>query len=262
MTETKRDDLYNYGKSPLSPYQQAREKALQSAAAVLSASSGFMIAQTKNPPKSIDDLLRTADWILGSDRPELPPAFASPFDLQGVGVKIDPENLPALFEALGRISEDCGHPDCPIHAPTREAQDLKPEDAVSSFDDPVDFDNMEQTGMAEASDFEGGEADAGYPPRSSANDYPIGHRLYHQGHPWKVAERPDGGKKWERELSVADWREIKDAGLPDPQVRRVGERFVVGEKVWQVTSDGGSNYWVRLDANVPTSDDDEETPEF
>lgn len=227
--------LFDYSKSPLSPYQQARAEALRTAAGVLSSSSGFMLGPTKNPPGNVDDLLRTSDWILGGDRPAFELPFA-PEDLKGVGVKIDPENLPSLFELLGRISEDCGHPDCPIHAPTREAKDLDPENAKSSFDDgpaqaaknpfvdpheiwkkqhghetPVDFTNVEQTGTAEASDFEGGwadtedEEDHKYPPRVSANNYHAGTIMNdRKGDSWRVVRRPDGGVKWERVLAVSE----------------------------------------------------------
>lgn len=113
--------------NPLSPYQQAREQALKTSASVLSASSALWSA--KKPPtviEGVDDLLKVADWILGDDRP----IIAIP---RGA-FRITPENAPSLFEMLGRTLPDCGHEDCPIHAPAREAKDLDPDDAKSSFD--------------------------------------------------------------------------------------------------------------------------------
>lgn len=235
MTDEK---LYNYGQSPLSPYQQARAEALKTGASVLSASQALW--NVKKPPVEItgvDDLLKVADWILGNDRPEIPmPPSRSQVEeaLRRAGFapvggvfEIKPEDLPSVFQTLGEVTEDCGHPNCPIHAPTREARDLDPDDARSSFDNadgegrmepPIDFMNMEQTGMAEASDFEGGETDAAneredrkYPPRVTANLYHVGTVMNDRaGDSWKVVRRPDGGVKWERVLADHEDDDVAD----------------------------------------------------
>lgn len=225
--------MYDYSKSPLLPHQQARAEALRVAAGVLQSASGFLVAQTKNPPKNVDELLMTADWVLGPEEDARGDVLKQA--LRNLGfIELNPDEVPSVFEALGRASEDCGHPNCPIHAPTREARDLNPDDARSSFDEPVnpfvdpheiwkkqhgnhesqlDFDNIEQTGMAEASDFEGGEAD-----------------------------NADGEGRMEP-TQASSRRE-----LPDPSTRRIGERFVVDGRTHQVTSDfpDGPHYWVEV----------------
>lgn len=194
-------DESNY--NALNVHQEARAEALHVARNVLVNTALFNKAVPEG--RGIQDLLTLAEYIIG-DKDEV--SSTRVHRSVGWSFPIPEGALPGVFSALGDVLPDCDHPDCPIHGPRREAQDLNPEDAKSSFDGPeflknvdtvneaagggsvqsdrnpfvdpheiwnkqhgsheppVDFDNLEQTGMAEASDFEGGEADTAQDDKS------------------------------------------------------------------------------------------------
>jgi hypothetical protein len=112
--------------------QEARAEALYVAKDILSAS---MLFGKGAPPaeRQIQDLLNLAEYVIG-DGEDVPTLATDVSRWPGWSIPLPSDAIPGIFSALGDALPDCNHPECPIHAPRREAKDLDPEDAKSSFD--------------------------------------------------------------------------------------------------------------------------------
>lgn len=227
----------------LSPRQRGRAAALAIARDVLSSSQLFG-KSALDGSRGIDDLLVLAEWILDDQRPVSLKEF---IERATGGVVVEAKDPADLLSKIGDRLPDCGNPDCPAHGPKREAQDLDPEDAKSSFDAPVDeFQRASEVAQDELKteqpepvpSFDGDEIPSR--PHISPYTYKLG-SLYHTGTDtdttWQAALDPDGARVWKL---VPGTGPIGDA---IPFINSVYTDVDGNE--WVVKSDGqfGHQYW-------------------
>lgn len=257
--------------NPLSPRQRARAEALAVAKNIIAVKHPF--GSTAVPDsRSIEDLLMMADWILNTEEDQ------AEFTAQGIGGIMIPLRAKDVLSAMAEAADllpDCEQENCPIHKPKREAEDLKPEDAVSSFDPPVDWLNTEQVGMAEASDFFGGEADGTSNPRVISNDdqlpdprnCAVGDKVVWRDAYYVLTEQ-NGYRAWTKiELKTdAEWAEEKrrkeaesDPPLHSANSYRDGEIVVHNGAEWRATGEPGRLVW-KLKEDAASSFDPQPRP--
>lgn len=199
--------------------QEQRAEAVHVARDVLMSSTGIFGGRTVPSERGVQDLLTLAEYIIGDPEKDIPLR-----EVTGQGFPIPAEVLPDILQKLAEGTPDCGHPECPIHAPRREAQDADPQDAKSSFDDW----KANTTGQAESVE-------------------PNWER-----HGSERLATPDGLPGMLEESDLSGGEADSDAMLDqppnlDPTNLDVGHRGWVGPTGWEVAKVLGRNYWKRLD---------------
>lgn len=174
--------------SKMSPYQQARAEAVRTAKDVLSASALFGKGA---PPegRTVEDLLKVAEWVLGDDRP---------VEREYGVLEIPPSLVPTFLDKIATIVPDCGHDDCAIHGPARAAKDVTPEDLVGHKvqatikDEDIDLPLPTLNDWAAVTERRGNQDPIPLPP---ALDFELGEKLAHQGTRYVNAIGP-AGRYW------------------------------------------------------------------
>jgi hypothetical protein len=187
--------------SVLTVTQARRVEALVVSRGLLVQTSMF----SQNPSRSVDDLTKLAEWILGPEQ-ERADHPARMFGQQMGVLEVQPEDIPGFLAHLAGVVPYCENPNCFIHGPANAAKDLDPDDAKSEWDvedaptddgqeRPDDTEAGDLPDMAEPSDFEGGEADTA---NEMVNPLPPGTVLQDDDRPipvgdWEIDDRDEDG---------------------------------------------------------------------
>lgn len=222
----------------LTPHQQGRVEAMTAAKNVLSNSQLFGRAALDSA-RGIEDLLILAEWIL-DDEPKRTPPFAT-LGSGGVVIPLTSTNLlSAMTEAAEKLP-DCGNPNCPIHTPKREAENLDPEDAKSSFDPPL------------GEPMSGGVLHDG--PSEDPESVALGTKKAVGGRMWETQEGKYGRVWYNLGPELADVEPKPRPPTTDPEIFSVGTWKAQDAVFWMVVrdTDGQTKIWKQIPAVPPNS---------